>query len=129
MAHSLGGLVVEKAICHSRGSVEPALRQVERDTAGVVFLGVPHCGADLAAWASMGTRMLRAIRHANQGIVDVLTPGSEMLREVERSFQSILSFRKDEGSAIRVTCFFEELPVAGVGEVSRFTILYVGKTS
>lgn len=61
VAHSLGGLVVEKALSHSRGAVEKALRQIEQHTAGVVFLGVPHCGADLAAWASMGTRMVNLI--------------------------------------------------------------------
>ncbi len=38
IAHSLGGLIVEKALNHSR--------QVERCTAGVVFLGVPHGDTD-----------------------------------------------------------------------------------
>ena len=124
VAHSLGGLVVEKALNHSRAAVEPVLRQVEQYTAGVVFLGVPHCGADLAAWASLGTRMVNLVRHTNSAIVDVLRPGSEMLREVEKGFQSILSLRKDEKLAIFVTCFFEELPVLGVGEVYILTIRF-----
>lgn len=93
VAHSLGGLVVEKALNLSRGAVEKALRQVEQEAAGVVFLGVPHCGADLAAWACMGTRMVKLIRHANKAIVEVLRPSSEVLREVEIGFRSILSRR------------------------------------
>ena len=118
VAHSIGGLIVKQALIHSRGGVEKALRQVEQYTAGVVFLGVPHCGADLAAWASTGTRMVYLIRHSNKAIVEVLRPGSEMLREVEKAFQNILTLRKDASSEIFVTCFFEELPVLGVGEVS-----------
>lgn len=117
VAHSLGGLVVEHALNHSRSAAETVLRQIERYTAGVVFLGVPHCGADLAAWASIGTRIANVVRRANKDIVGVLTPRSEMLREVEKGFSSILSLRKDEGSQIFVTCFYEELPVVGVGEV------------
>ena len=117
VAHSLGGLVVEQALNHSRSAAETVLRQIERYTAGVVFLGVPHCGADLAAWASIGTRMANVLRRANKDIVGVLKPGSEVLRAVEKGFSSILSLRKEEGSQIFVTCFYEELPVVGVGEV------------
>lgn len=117
VAHSLGGLVVEHALNHSRSAAETVLHQIERYTAGVAFLGVPHCGADLAAWASIGTRMANVLRRTNKDIVGVLEPGSEMLRTVEKGFRSILSLRKDEGSQIFVTCFYEELPVVGVGEV------------
>ena len=66
VAHSLGGLVVEKALNHSRAAVVSALRQVEQYTAGVVFFGVSHYGYDLAAWAKMGTRMVNLVRRADQ---------------------------------------------------------------
>ena len=49
VAHSLGGLVTEYALSHSRKSAEEHLRQLEHYTVGIVFLGVPHCGADLAS--------------------------------------------------------------------------------
>lgn len=117
VAHSLGGLIVEHAINHSRSAAERHPRQIEQYTAGIVFLGVPHCGSDLAAWASIGTRMVSILRRANKDIVDVLKPGSEILRLVEKGFRSILSLRQDEGSKISVVCFYEELPVIGVGEV------------
>ena len=117
VAHSLGGLITAHALSHSRNTVERFLHQIEHYTAGIVFLGVPHCGADLASWASFGTRMIGILKRANKDIVGVLEPGSEMLRAVEKSFHNILRLRKDEGSEISITCFYEELPVLGVGEV------------
>lgn len=117
VAHSLGGLVTEHALSLSRHAAEKHLHQVERCTAGIVFLGVPHCGADLASWGKFGTRMVGILRRANKDIVGVLDPGSEMLREVQKGFHIILRLRKDEGSEISITCFFEELPVIAIGEV------------
>jgi pimeloyl-ACP methyl ester carboxylesterase len=117
VAHSLGGLITEHALSHSRNAVEGHLHQIERCTAGMIFLGVPHYGADLASWVSFGTRMASVLRQANEDIVKVLEPGSEMLRVVQKGFHNILRLRKDEGSEISITCFYEELGVIGVGEV------------
>lgn len=88
VAHSLGGLVIEYALSHSRNTAEKFLHQVERRTAGIIFLGVPHYGADLVSWAKFGTRMVGVLKQANKDIVGVLDPGSEMLREVQRAFTS-----------------------------------------
>jgi pimeloyl-ACP methyl ester carboxylesterase len=117
VGHSLGGLVIEQALHHSRNTSEKHLCQIEHCTAGIIFLGVPHCGADLASWAYFGTQMVNLLKRANKNIVRVLEPGSDMLRSVQNGFHNILRLRKDEGSGISVTCFYEELPVAGVGEV------------
>jgi pimeloyl-ACP methyl ester carboxylesterase len=120
VAHSLGGLVVEYALYHSRNVVEEHLRQIERSTTGMIFLGVPHCGADLASsWGRLGTRMASVLKQANIDIVKVLEPGSEMLRVVQSGFHSLLRQRKDEGSTISITCFYEELGVVGIGPVWR----------
>ena len=118
VAHGLGGLVTEHALSHSRNAVEEFLHKIERCTVGIVFLGVPHYGSDLAAWAGFGTRMISILRRANKDIVGVLEPGSEMLRVVEKGFHNILRLRKTEGSEISVKCFYEELSVIGVGQVS-----------
>ena len=117
VAHSLGGLVVEYALGHSRNSAEIHLRQVERYTAGIVFLGVPHCGSDLASWAKVGAQMVKLLRRTNTEIIGVLQPGSEMLRETQKSFHNILRLRQDERSKISITCFYEELACTPVGHV------------
>ena len=117
VAHSLGGLVTESALSHSRHAPEKHLRQIERWTAGIAFLGVPHYGADLASWVKLGTRVVGILKSANKDIVGILEPGSEMLREVEKGFHSILRLRKDAESEIAITCFYEELRMRPVGEV------------
>ena len=115
VAHSLGGLLVEQALVHSKNSAEPHLNQVERNTIGIVFLGVPHCGSDLEAWATIGRRMVGMLKRTNSDILDVLNPDSEMLHLVENNFHTILRQRKN--NPIEITGFYEELPVKGIGEV------------
>lgn len=61
--------------------------------------------------------MISVLKRANEDIVGVLKPGSEMLRMVEKGFHNILRLRKDEGSEISVTSSYGELHVIGVGEV------------
>ena len=117
VAHSLGGLVVQDALAQSRNSAEPHIRQIEHCTMGLLFLGTPHHGANLAAWASLASRMTRLLRRPNSDIVDVLTPGSEVLSRIQREFNNFLRTRQEGGHPISVTCFYEELPVAIVGEV------------
>ena len=82
VAHGFGGLVTERDLSHSRSSIETHLHQVEHCTVGIVFLGTPHCGADLASWAVFGTKVASILRPANKDIFVVLEPGSEMLRIV-----------------------------------------------
>ena len=82
IAHSLGGLLTEHAINHSRSAGEEHLHQIERCTIGIVFLGVPHSGSDSAAWALFGARMASILKRANKDIVKVLEPDNEMLRVV-----------------------------------------------
>ena len=83
-----------------------------------MFLGTPHHGADLAAWAKFGTTIAKIIKHANTGIVSVLKPGSEMLARVQDEFHGLLRKRMDEKSGIEITCFYEELPLHLVGKVN-----------
>lgn len=117
VAHSLGGLVTERALSRSRIAVDPYHSHIERCTVGIVFLGVPLCGADLASWTAIGTRMVGILRRTNKDIVKVLKPESEMLREVQKDFHNVLTHRKNEESAISITCFYEQLAVTGIGEV------------
>ncbi len=61
--------------------------------------------------------MINVLKRANEDIVGVLKPGSEILRVVEKNFYNILRLRKEEGSEISIIYFYEELPVIGIGEV------------
>ena len=116
VAHSLGGLVVQHCLWSSTTRAEAHLNQIAACTTGIIFLGTPHHGADLAAWAKFGTSIAKIVKRPNTNIVDVLRPESEMLGEIQNGFHTILRQRQGEDS-IDVTCFFEELPFPVLGKV------------
>jgi hypothetical protein len=62
--------------------------------------------------------LVNAIKTANVDLVNVLKTDSEVLARVQREFHTMLRGPTFEGKpALKVTCFFEELPVRGTGEV------------
>jgi hypothetical protein len=63
--------------------------------------------------------LFNAIKTANVDLVNVLKTDSEVLARVQREFHTMLrgpTFK--DRAALQITCFFEELPVRGAGEVS-----------
>jgi protein SERAC1 len=89
-------------------------------TTGIIFMGTPHAGADLATWASVLTKLAKVAKHANQDIVEVLKPGSQVLAGLQQEFHRLLDRRKqDRKPPLKIFCIYEELPVTGIGMVSR----------
>jgi hypothetical protein len=118
VAHSLGGQVVEDSLLYSRKSAEPHLQDIVHSTSGICFLGTPHCGSDYARWGSIAGRVVSAVKNANVNLVNMLKPDSEILGRIQREFHEMLrSSTRDPALAMDVACFFEELPVRGIGEV------------
>lgn len=119
VVHSLGGLVTQAALSLSRQSPEEHIRKVGECIHGIVFLGTPHFGADLAKWAEFGTRTMNMVQNPNVDIVAVLKPSSEVLTIIQKDFHGILRMRREEKAKIYIICFYEELPpkVPGVGLV------------
>jgi len=59
------------------------------------------------------------IKEANPEIVQVLKQDSEVLARIQDSFHTMIRARGMDGlQPINITCFFEELPLVGVGFVS-----------
>ncbi|KAH6666683.1 Alpha/Beta hydrolase protein, partial [Halenospora varia] len=111
IAHSLGGLVCEQAllIC---GEGERNLEKVFQSTRGIIFMGTPHAGADLANWGMTLARYLNIVRRTNSAILDPLRQKSDVLTAVQQQFQQLL---RKPGVNIEVYCFFEEKAITGVG--------------
>ncbi|KAK8010353.1 hypothetical protein PG990_009318 [Apiospora arundinis] len=109
VCHSLGGLV-----CEDRPDAH--LRNILHSTRGIVFLGTPHHGAGLAQWAEQLARHLGMVKQTNRNIVDVLKRDSEVLARIQDSFHTMVRAQIKEGlQPMEITCFYEELPVLGVG--------------
>lgn len=99
IAHSLGGLVVKRALIYSseiRGTKTEHLRGVFVSTYAILFLGTPHKGSDLAKWGSRLERicsavMPRKIVDTNNSLVNALKENNETLQNIDRGFIQIMS--------------------------------------
>ena len=59
------------------------------------------------------------IKQTNSQILEVLKADSEVLARIQTEFHTMTRARANNGDRpIAITCFFEELPLPGVGEVS-----------
>jgi protein SERAC1 len=116
VAHSLGGLVCEQAMLVCRAANELRLKSVLQSVVGIVFLGTPHRGSDLAAWGSIVAKYLHRIRSVNRNIIKTLELKSEVLASVEQDFQQLL-LTPEHVNRTRIFCFYEELAVPLVGKI------------
>ncbi len=81
-------------------------------------MGTPHCGAGLADWAVIGARFLKYFCRVNQGTLEVLQHKSEVMARVRQDFHTMMRDRDQrQQPAIKIVCFFEELPVRNIGLV------------
>lgn len=118
VCHSLGGLVCEDALSTSQQRPESHLKNVLQCTRGIIFLGTPHHGSGLANWAGGLARAIGVLKQTNPEILAVLKSDSEVLERVQNSFHTMIRSRSQDGlPPIEITCFYEELPLPGVGVV------------
>ncbi|KAJ8115774.1 hypothetical protein OPT61_g2667 [Boeremia exigua] len=116
IAHSLGGIVTEDAILFSKTSAETYLQDIFNSVSGICFMGTPHCGSDFASWGSVATSLVNTVKTVNKSLVKSLTLNSEILARVQRDFQNEHR-RLPSDRAFGITCFYEEIPLRGIGEV------------
>ncbi|KAI9150668.1 Agmatine deiminase [Paramyrothecium foliicola] len=115
ICHSLGGLVCEDALVISRDRRETHLQSISHHTCGIVFLGTPHRGSGLAKWAKLMSQSLGILKETNTDIVRVLERDSEVLARLQDSFHTMVMERRQDGLALQITCFYEELPMPRFG--------------
>jgi hypothetical protein len=122
IGHSFGGLVIEEVSEHPQSSLaheltryEQALAIAKHDqnfhhilkaTYGVVFLGTPHRGADIASWGdTLATCAAAFGLGPDTELLNILRKDSDRLREIFNDF-AVLS--NDMG--LHLICFYELYP-------------------
>lgn len=76
-------------------------------------------GSDLAKWAKVLSSLFSVVLKTNKEIIRILTTGSEMLANLQQDFWTMINARQtNEIRPPSIFCFYEELPVRGVGEAS-----------
>ncbi|KAI0187621.1 hypothetical protein EV127DRAFT_344291 [Xylaria flabelliformis] len=115
IAHSLGGLVAKKALIVSAESAYDRHRALDQHIVGLLFIGTPHRGSDLAGYATTMARVLKLTgKRVNDVIVSVLRPDSEVLADVQESFGMWVVRNQ---SRCLLACFYEEHELLGVGMI------------
>lgn len=67
----------------------------------------------------MLTKSIGLLKQTNPQILQVLQNDSEVLARIQDSFHAIVRARNQDGMPpIEITCFYEELPLPGIGSVS-----------
>ncbi|KAL8870209.1 MAG: hypothetical protein Q9174_003693 [Haloplaca sp. 1 TL-2023] len=99
VAHSLGGLVIKRALIHSseiRGNKTEHLRSIFVSTFGILFLGTPHHGSDVAQWGNRlewicSIMMPKKVVDTQPQLVDALKTNNETLQNIDRQFIQIIN--------------------------------------
>ncbi|KAJ5972954.1 uncharacterized protein N7479_002872 [Penicillium vulpinum] len=107
VTHSLGGLVCKLAINLSRVHPDTHLRELFTSLKGILFMGTPHKGSWMADWTKISVSALGIVKSTNQ-LIKVLETKSELLNSVQLDFMNMLRGCDN----IKVTCFYEELPLS-----------------
>ncbi|MCJ1357195.1 MAG: hypothetical protein MMC33_007191 [Icmadophila ericetorum] len=128
VVHSLGGLVLKKALCLSEVSFEKRYKQAHCYTTAIVFMGTPHKGSSLSSYAKTLAQISKALfRRTNASLVKLLETKSPELADVEESFGIWL---RKKGVDVNISCFYEELELPFVGQVvTKDSAKLIGYTS
>jgi len=117
VAHSLGGIVCKKAILSSQNSPDIHLRNVFEYTKGIIFMGTPHRGSWMADWAKISASALGLVKSTNESLLEILRTDNQLLEDIKINFYSMIRESQSNKNRLEVMCFFEELPLPGVGRV------------
>ncbi|ETS79891.1 hypothetical protein PFICI_07420 [Pestalotiopsis fici W106-1] len=111
IAHSLGGILVKVALEDStRAHHREIYSQLLKSTRGIVFLGTPHSGSNVAAMGIAASNFIRlGLQDSNQKVLQGLVYNNELLYRLNASFLDIVQ----QGS-FRVHSFYETKSMTGV---------------
>lgn len=112
VVHSLGGLVTKQCLIYSRSIDHPNsehLRSIYVSTYGILFMGTPHLGSDLAKWGTLlqsiaSATLPRKFFDSSSHLVEALKTNNETLQNINRHFNEILP-------RLRIYFFYEALPM------------------
>lgn len=106
VSHSLGGIVVKKAIINAYISGD-YYESIHNATRGVVFFGTPHRGGNLATLGDLMARICRVVSgDVRNNIMEALRTDSMFAGDINKDFA-----RRAMALELRVLNFIENLPI------------------
>lgn len=71
----------------------------------------------MADWAKIPASAFGFVKSTNVMLLDVEQRDNQLLGSVQVDFLAMIRQIREKGRGLEVTCFFEELPVLGVGTI------------
>lgn len=98
VCHSLGGLVVKRALLYCRSVTNEkleTLRSIYVSTYGILFLGTPHNGSDLAKWGHLlqnicSVMLPKKFMDSSPQLIKTLKANNELLQNINLLFVDIV---------------------------------------
>lgn len=123
VAHSFGGLVLKSGLSHADRCRDPSLEHLRSmfiSTFGIVFLGTPHEGSDLAKWGELVQGMVelaapKRIFESHSILLKTLRSNSETLEAT--NFEFIHIMQKFE------VCLVYEEETTKIGSLTRRVVV------
>ncbi|KAH6967564.1 hypothetical protein EDB82DRAFT_435121 [Fusarium venenatum] len=103
IAHSLGGIVVKKALIIAHNGSEVYI-PILKSTTGIVVLGTPHRGSDLVPWGILLSNLVRVTsigRNIRKELLHTLSKDSNTLMEISKQFLQ-------RATSLRIMSFVEQ---------------------
>ncbi|KAB8202865.1 lipa and NB-ARC domain protein [Aspergillus parasiticus] len=99
VCHSLGGLVVKRALIYCKNVSDAKiqhLRSIYVSTYGILFLGTPHNGSDIAKWGLLLQNICSAVlpkkyMESSSQLVKALRTNNETLQNINSLFADMMS--------------------------------------
>jgi protein SERAC1 len=114
VAHSLGGLVCAEAIVlGERNATGDSVQSIAEHVSGIVFLGTPFAGSNLAKWADLVRAIFNVVSKTDQTTLKTLKENSHDLKELGTAFPETIRKRNDTAKKIEIVFFYETLDTYG----------------
>jgi triacylglycerol esterase/lipase EstA (alpha/beta hydrolase family) len=111
VCHSLGGIVVKKAlVLANERSSDVGFKDILDNTRAIAFLAVPHRGSATADWMQILAYTLKAGSlgtTTNKAVLEGLRKNSPMLRDISKQFV-------ERGKDLQIYTFYELEKIAGM---------------
>lgn len=100
ICHSLGGIIAKRAVLLHQSSSEG--KSIRNHIVGIIFMGTPHCGSDLASIGSAFIRIASTVTEVPKVLLKTLAKNSSTLYDISREFAEAVSDRK-----LKLISFYE----------------------
>lgn len=118
---------VGQALVMAHHSETEKVRKVCLSTIGLMLMGTPHMGSDLAAWSNLMDKLSRLFNTpmSNSFLRSNVSSSDENMAQLQIEFFQIVRERHS-GQKIEIISFYEQLSTKGIGLVRE---LFVGLQS